>query len=355
MKTYCNPVDVTYRFYSRSHKVEKHGTAREGSDPAMIFYEGIYYLFLSKTSGYFISADMTDWKFIACDLIPKEGYGPEAWIYQGKLYYTIDSGDFLRAVDPRSGIWEHAVPEIMPHPDPAVYSAPDGRIYYYYGCSCCGPICADEVDPETFHPIPGTHREFLDLCQERYGWQRFGENNSDSPKERRTWNEGAYMIEHNGKYYLQNSLPGTEYNTYADEISVGDTPLGPFKRQADNPFSLKPGGFITGAGHSASFRDKYHNVFHLSTMRISVNYVYERRIGLFPAGFYEDGAMFCDQRFGDYPHFLPDKKVPFGTNLFTGWMLQSYRCKCTASSESEGHPASFAADENIRTHWTAGA
>lgn len=41
-------------------------------------------------------------------------------------------------------------------------------------------------------------------------------------------------------------------------------------------------------------------------MRISVNHVFERRIGLFPAGFDADGVLFCNQNFADYPMVVPD-------------------------------------------------
>ena len=45
------------------------------------------------------------------------------------------------------------------------------------------------------------------------------------------------------------------------------------------------GGFMTGAGHGSTIADKYGNYWHASTMRISVNHDFERRVGLFPAGF----------------------------------------------------------------------
>ena len=54
------------------------------------------------------------------------------------------------------------------------------------------------------------------------------------------------MTKHDGKYYLQYACPGTQYNTYADGVYVGDGPLGPFTLQKSNPYSSKPGGFITG-------------------------------------------------------------------------------------------------------------
>ena len=162
------------------------------------------------------------------------------------------------------------------------------------------------------------------------------------------------MTKHNGKYYLQNSTPATEFNIYSDSISVGENPLGPFEFQKDNPFSLKPGGFITGAGHSCSFEDKYGNLFHMSTMRISRHFIYERRIGLFPAGFYDDGTMFCRTRFGDYPHVVPERKLHSVGRYVQ--RLDAAIVIAVISSLPAKKPvtkANFAVDENIRTYWAA--
>ncbi len=53
--------------------------------------------------------------------------------------------------------------------------------------------------------------------------------------------ECAFMTKHDGLYYLQYACPGTQYNTYADGVYTSNSPLGPFMRQASNPFSAKPG------------------------------------------------------------------------------------------------------------------
>ena len=122
--------------------------------------------------------------------------------------------------------------------------------------------------------------------------------------------EGAWMTRVDDTYYLQYAAPGTEWNTYADGYLTGAHPLGPFTYSPTNPFSSKPGGFITGAGHGSTVQDEYGNWWHTATMRISINDVYERRVGLFPAGFDEDGVLYCNQNFGavSYTHLtLPTK------------------------------------------------
>ena len=75
-------------------------------------------------------------------------------------------------------------------------------------------------------------------------------------------------------------------------------------------------------------------------------------IGLFPAGFDEDGLLFCNQNFADYPVCVPDGKFDART-LAPRFMLLSYKKQATASSCLDGHPTELALDENIRDWWCA--
>ena len=90
--------------------------------------------------------------------------------------------------------------------------------------------------------------------------------------------EGAWMTKHDGKYYLQYGAPATEFSGYADGVAVGESPLGGFQAQSD-PLSWKAGGFARGAGHGATYQDKWKNYWHVSTITISVKNNFERRLG----------------------------------------------------------------------------
>jgi hypothetical protein len=70
------------------------------------------------------------------------------------------------------------------------------------------------------------------------------------------------MTKHGGKYYLQYAAPGTQHNVYANGTYVGDHPLGPFTYAPYNPVSYKPGGFMAGAGHGNTFRDRFGNYWN---------------------------------------------------------------------------------------------
>ncbi|MES1223562.1 MAG: discoidin domain-containing protein, partial [Bacteroidota bacterium] len=250
--------------------------------------------------------------------------------------------------------------------DPSFFTDDDQRLYMYNGSSNRYPMYGIELNRKTMQPI-GTRKEMYFLESWRYGWQRFGEYMDDTFLD--GFLEGSHMTKHNGKYYLQYGAPGTEFSGYADGVLVGDGPLGPFTPQSD-PLSLKLGGFARGAGHGATFEDNEHNYWHVSTIIISVKNTFERRLGIWPAGFDKDGVMYCNTAFGDYPHYLPGQankgitKSKDGAQVaspegggregaFTGWMLLNYNKPVQVSSTLGNYNANNAVDESMKTYWSA--
>ena len=85
---------------------------------------------------------------------------------------------------------------------------------------------------------------------------------------------------------------------------------------------------------------------------------FERRIGVWPAGFDKDGVMYCNTSYGDYPHYLPPAEASGKggptPGAFTGWMLLNYKKPITVSSTlSSARPPNDAVDEDIKTYWSA--
>jgi hypothetical protein len=242
----------------------------------------------------------------------------------------------------------------------------------YNGSSNTYPLYGIELNRKTFQPI-GTRKEMHMLKQWRYGWQRFGEHNDNTFLD--PFMEGAHMTKHNGKYYLQYGAPGTEFSGYADGVAVADNPLGSptgwFMDQSD-PLSIKVGGFVRGAGHGATFQDNYKNWWHVSTTVVSVKNTFERRIGIWPAGFDKDGVMWCNTSFGDYPSYLPAGRNAVITNSNASaksaetseapslggggglnWMLLNYNKPVQVSSALGGYFPNNAVDELTKTYWSA--
>jgi xylan 1,4-beta-xylosidase len=345
--TMCNPVNLSYRFCLDTP------SRREAADPTMVVYKGEYYLFASKSGGYFHSKDFIHWDLITTKDLPLEDYAPTAVVMNDTLYFMASAGAPLKiykTADPKSGKWQianGAFPIGMIDPD--LFVDDDGRLFFYYGCSNINPIYAVELDRKTLNPI-GKSIALFNSDKKNYGWERSGDYNElgDNP-----WIEGSWMTKRNGKYYLQYAAPGTQFKSYSDGLYVSDKPLGPFTLAQHNPVSYRPEGFAASAGHSSTFQDKYGNYWHVSTMTISVKHMFERRLGFFPTFFDKDGEMYVYTGFGDFPYKVPTKKINSPEELFPGWMLLSYNKPVQVSSELPGHQKSYAADEEIRSYWSA--
>ena len=81
-RTFANPIDIDYRFMTSPP------SRREAADPAIILFQGDYYLFASKSGGYWYSSDMIDWKFVKPEGLDIEAYAPAVMELNGALYYT---------------------------------------------------------------------------------------------------------------------------------------------------------------------------------------------------------------------------------------------------------------------------
>ncbi|MGE5498803.1 MAG: discoidin domain-containing protein, partial [Syntrophothermus sp.] len=264
--------------------------------------------------------------------------------------YTLDFPLYM-STNPFADEWKEAVDSFKAAAwDPAIFADDDKRLYLYHGSSNTFPVYGVELDRKTF-ALKGERKELLKLHDDIHGWERFGEHADNTFL--RPFIEGAWMNKYNGKYYLQYASPGTEFSGYGDGVYVGNSPLGPFSYQSHNPFSYKPGGFARGAGHGSTFQDIYGSWWHISTISISVKNNFERRLGLWPAGFDSDGILFCNTAYGDYPHFLPDGKGDHLKSKFTGWMLINYGKPVTASSSLGAFVPNYAVDEDIKTYWSA--
>ena len=388
MKYYCNPINVNYR-YQFNADPRLHGKlqiCREAADPSMICFRGRYYIFASMTLGVWVSDDLANWENHRLPQeLPLYDYAPDVRVLGEWVYFCASNRDRncdrWRTKDILNGPYER-IEGSFSYWDPNLFSDDDGRVYFYWGCSNQTPIYGVELDPDTMEPI-GEKKELVFGDPYANGYERIGENNSTLPASeeeieagyrafvansavpeeqlppdvkplirgmfsKRPYIEGAWMDKHNGKYYLQYACPGAQYNTYSDGVYVGDTPLGPFVLAENNPYSYKPGGFLPGAGHGSTMEDRHGNLWHTSTMRISVNHDFERRCGLWPAGFDADGELFCNQRYGDWPMALEGD--PWRD---PAWMLLSVGKEATASSFVPGHEPSMATEENVRTWWRA--
>ena len=391
MNYYCNPLNINYR-YQFNADPRRHGQlqiCREAADPSMICFHGRYYIFASMTLGVWVSDDLVHWENHRLpDSLPLYDYAPDVRVLGDWVYFCASSRehncDRWRTKDILNGPYER-IEGNFPFWDPNLFVDDDQRVYFYWGCSNVTPIYGVELDPDTM--LPKTEpKALVEGHPFEIGYERFGENNSLLPASEaeidakykafheaqgipesmvpeevkplirgmfsnRPYIEGAWMDKHCGKYYLQYAAPGTQYNTYSDGVYVGDGPLGPFTLAANSPYSYKPGGFLPGAGHGSTMQDEQGNWWHTATMRISVNHDFERRVGLWPAGFDADGELYCNQRYGDWPMSLSGfRQDPWRD---PAWMLLSVHKAASASSCLPGHEPQKATEENVQTWWRA--
>ncbi len=388
MKYICNPININYRyqFNADPRKGGQLQICREAADPSLILFKGRYYIFASMTLGVWVSDDLVNWENHRLpEELPLYDYAPDVRVLGDWVYFCASNRehncDRWRTKDILNGPYEK-IEGSFPYWDPNLFADDDGRVYFYWGCSNQTPIYGVELDGETMQPV-GEKRELLFGDPYAIGYERIGENNSTLPASEdvieakyqafvkaqgvpeeyipadvrplirgmfsdRPYIEGAWMDKHNGKYYFQYAAPGTQYNTYSDGVYVGDSPLGPFTLAANSPYSYKPGGFLPGAGHGSTLQDRQGNFWHTATMRISVNHDFERRVGLWPAGFDADGELFCNQRYGDWP--MAAEGDPWRD---PAWMLLSGGKTATASSFVPGHQPEKATEENVQTWWRA--
>lgn len=387
MKYYCNPINVNYRYqFNADPRNPKLQIAREAADPSMILFQGKYYIFASMQLSVWVSEDLVNWEsYRLPENLPLYDYAPDVRVVGDYVYLSASRRgeicNFYRTKDIIHGPYEE-IAGSFDFWDPNLFCDDDGRLYFYWGCSNTTPVWGVELDRETMHPL-GEPVALIEGDAWTKGFERVGENHSKPPKSEeeveqaftyfmkqqkapvpeqyhpliremlsdKPYIEGAWMDKYQGKYYLQYAFAGTQYNIYGDGVMVGESPLGPFKLAENNPYSYKPGGFIPGAGHGSTMWDKAGNLWHTSTMRISKNHQFERRVGLWRAGFDEDGELFCNQQYGDWPMAVTEEKDDPWKN--PEWFLLSAGKMAQASSYMEGKEPQHATEENVQTWWQA--
>ncbi len=391
MKLFCNPLNVDYHYQFTKDVMggEEVQVGREAADPSLICFKGRYYMFVSMNLSVWVSDDLASWQsYPLPSYLPLYDYAPDVRVVGDYVYFSASrrgqNCDFYRTKDVINGPYER-IEGTFAFWDPNLFLDDDGRLYFYWGCDSLKPIYGVELDPATLKPITEP-KPLIYGDPHSNGFERVGEDHSKPPltdeeidaavagfakargvdvsmfpKEsldglrgmlaQHPYIEGAWMTKHDGRYYLQYAFPGTEYNVYGDGVYISDSPLGDFKLADNNPYSYKPGGFIPGAGHGSTLEDTSGSFWHTATMRISVNQNFERRVGLWPAGFDADGHLFCNQRYGDWPMDIDKlRRDPWAD---PDLMLLSFGKKATASSCEDGKDAMRATDENVQTWWRA--
>lgn len=323
---------------------------RELADPSLIYHEGKWIMYPSVSMAY-VSEDFINWTHhrITPEKIG-DGYAPSVELHNGKFYlvgcfselYVSDNplGPFtaLGAICKPNG--ESITKEIF---DPMLFSD-EGVLYLYYHVqgNLVGTILNNDKPTQMDIEVKILAGKRTDQI-----WERYGEYNEDL---RRSFMEGVWMFKHCGKYYLTYTGPGTANGTYAIGTYIGDSPLGKFEYQNSNPVLRKSIGIVPGSGHGSIVRGPNNTIWAFTTSIVGNYFVFERRIGLFPIGFNEQGCMYGYPA-RDIPQYAPGVLSHPEQGNETDWLPVSVRTIAMATSSASGHTADYAMDDNCRTWW----
>ena len=365
--TFCNPINIDYGCGGLGSP----DTYREAADPVVVLFKGKYYMFTTRDrGGYRMSDDLVSWSNVEfCDeavattaFTRRQQYVAPAVAADDRYMYFINFNTkespaaIIRSSDPASGQWEKCA-EIRVTADPHLF-IDNGRYFIYHGLGEAARCFATMTEIKGSEVTIRDAITDLSTCpgynfgQNEITWQlEAGEKKHNITKT--PCPEGSWVVKNGDTYYFQFATPGTASQWYCDAVMTSDSPTGPFRLEPYNPISINAGDFAGGAGHSCVFRDKYGNWWQASTMWVGKRTGFERRIGLFPVKFDKEGRMKVYTRFGEYPQIIPQKKFDPDRRYLAGWNLLSHNKACTASGSIPNHTPDMAADEYIRTWWSA--
>ena len=119
----------------------------------MVVFKDEYYLFASKSGGYFHSTDLITWDLVTTKDLPLEDYAPTALVMDDMIYFMASGNapvTIYKTADPKSGKWQVANSSFpIGMIDPDLFKDDDGRLFFYYGCSNINPIYAVELNTKT--------------------------------------------------------------------------------------------------------------------------------------------------------------------------------------------------------------
>jgi xylan 1,4-beta-xylosidase len=225
------------------------------ADPAVIRFEGCYYLYPTDEAGgalgfdVYLSDDLVHWSrgprvfsHPGPNVWAPEVYcDPDAQLFY--LYYSSDMNIGVAVADRPLGPFVDQgilIPEAI---DANLFRDDDGSLYLYY--SHAPPLYVRRLTGELrvqrmVTPLQTGGDPVVLLHSER--WERFLGVIGII--------EGPWMIKRNGVYYLMYSGNATSSVDYAIGYATADNPLGPFAKFAGNPV-LSSGSGVLGPGHNS--------------------------------------------------------------------------------------------------------
>jgi GH43 family beta-xylosidase len=177
--------------------------------------------------------------------------------------------------------------------DGHVFFDDDGRKYFYYSRDCSENIVDGRHESHLYvaelnDDLLSFKSEPLLITQPEQEWE------IRSGAEWR-WNEGPFVLKHNGIYYLMYSANFYASRDYSVGYAVSEKPMGPFVKATHNPVLASPHADISGPGHNSVTVSPDGNelfiVYHIHTD--ATNPSGDRQVCIDRMGFREDGTMYA--------------------------------------------------------------
>ncbi len=370
--TYCNPLPLPDYPIGRDARESRLGDSIEGAplwrqehkvpfrelaDPSALYHEGKWYLYPSVDMAWVSDDDGATWRHHPLN-IRDIGYAPTIVLHAGK-FYLLACDEELYVADAPLGPFAPLGKMQIPRPegapklgDPMLFSD-EGRLYLYWGCSADSGIWGVALDPSNPLQAVGEPKELIPFHPGARPWEMLGEHNQHPAH---GWLEGAWMLKHGSRYYLTYAAAGTANRTYAMGCYVGESPLGPFRPQKNNPILRTTEGLITGTAHGSVVAGANGALRVFYTIRAGAVHSFERRVGMDAAFIDDEGELRVkDARATSSPRWLPGR-VPKGANPDgPGWIALNAGSAAFGSSFAPGQPGVLATDDEIRSWWQPAA
>jgi beta-xylosidase len=290
---------------------------RNGADPGVLrASDGKYYAYITG-KGYraYSSTDLVHWKSEGQALPPAElsswattgFWAPDVLEYKGKYYMFFSAakkdGDpkhmSVAVSESPKGPFKH--PEKGPVfsfgkdldqvgvIDAHAFVDEDGKVFLYFTKTLHpveGHVESEIYGVELNEDLHSYKGEPVKLTHPEQAWETVGN---------KRWNEGVWMLKHNGTYYLMFSANCYCNRNYGVGYATSKSPLGPFKKWENNPVLQSVSSTVSGTGHHSVVKSPdgkelwvvYHS--HANGKPGA-----GRQLDIDRMGFREDGTMYVN-------------------------------------------------------------
>lgn len=255
-------------------------TPIELADPTIFYDNGLYYLYgtggnVNRGFLVYTSSDLENWEGPKGQnegyaLTKGETYGtqgfwaPQIFRYKDKIYMAYTANEQIAIAESDSPLGPFRQTEVKKisgaerQIDPYVFFDDDGKIYLYHVRLEDGnKLYVAEMKED----LSDVKAETAKLCIE-------AEPNTWEDTENVDWrvSEGPTVLKHEGLYYFFYSANDFRNIDYAVGYATSASPLGPWKKSANNPIISRVSVCQNGSGHGDFFQDangSWRYVFHV--------------------------------------------------------------------------------------------